>query len=111
MSLQIQFDFKNLQKHLKWSDIKHRTGSQSYIKRICLKCCQEVLLAKWAIKTDITVCVIIADNHILQVGGKNFFKYTAPLSCLQGYCHISRMLGGADHTLERLPLATDQFFN
>lgn len=57
------------------------------------------VIVKVGDQRDITVCVVIADIHILQAGGWNFLKYTAPSFCLRGYCHISRTLGGADHTL------------
>lgn len=29
-------------------------------------------------KTDITICVAIADIHILRTAGKNFFEYIVP---------------------------------
>lgn len=42
---------------------------------------------------------VMADTHIVQRGGESFFKYIASSFCLHGYCHISRTLGSADHTL------------
>ena len=52
-----------------------------------------IIIVKVGNQTDITIHEATADIHILQAEGKKFFKYTDPSFSLQGYCHISRLLG------------------
>lgn len=65
-----------LAKNLQWSNVKPSVLHNDLFKMLLLRS----IIVKEDNQTDITICMVIADVHIPQAGGKNFLKYNAPSS-------------------------------